>query len=196
MNGRIKMLIVLAIALIIPSVAVADVMISGTVNVEGTQTSDIFIFTPGPNAPEAGGFVSIGSTASYPYMADIDLENTNNMSVFTINVLQVNFKTAPGTFTLSVSIDPAFPPGSVMYYSTTEMSLSDFSGKNPSSIVSTAPSPLADSGINEFSLSSTTSLTGVPLTISSTSTHIYIGFYVPGGTNGGELVLTGSFEST
>lgn len=194
MNGRIKMLIVLAIALIIPSVAVADVMITGNVNIQGTQTSDIFVFTPGPNAPQAGGFITVGGTSSHPYMADIDLENTYNMSLFTINVLQVNFKTAPGTFTLSVSISTPFPGDSVMYYSTTQMSLSDFSGKTPSSIVSTAPTPSTGSGIYEFSLS--TSSTGVPLTISNTTTHVYIGFYVPGGINSGELVLTGSFVST
>lgn len=196
MNDRIKIFVVLAIAVIIPSVAVADVMITGTVTLQGTQTSDVFVFTPGPNAPQAGGFISMSSTSSAPVMADIDLENTYNMSVFTINVLQVNFKSAPGTFTLNVSISTPFPSGSVMYYSTSEMTLSDFSGKTPSSIVSTAPTPMTNSEIYEFSLSSTTSSTGVPLTISSTSTHVYIGFYVAGGTNSGELVLTGNFVST
>lgn len=197
MNGRIKILLVLAMALIIPSVAIADVMITGTVNVNGSQTSNVFYFTPGPNAPQAGGFIGFSSTSSAPYMADIDLENTNNMSVFTINVIQINFKSAPGTFTLSMSISTAFPGDSIMYYSMTPMTLSDFTGKSPSSIVSNAPTPTSSSGIYEFSLSSVTSATSLPMTISSTSAHVYIGFYVPGSSSiSGEMVLTGVFTST
>ncbi|MHB8359523.1 MAG: hypothetical protein ACYDCP_08505 [Thermoplasmataceae archaeon] len=195
-NGRMKILIVLAIAVIIPSVAVADVMITGTVNVQGSQTSDVFVFTPGSNAPQAGGFISMSPTSSAPYMADIDLENNVSMSVFTINVLQVNFKSAPGTFTLNVSISTPFPGDSIMYYSTSPMALSDFSGTTPSSITSTAPIPTAASGIYELNIHSKASQTGVPLTISSTLTHVYIGFYVSGGGNSGEFVLTGSFVST
>lgn len=196
MNGRVKMLIVLSVALIIPSVAIADVMITGSVNVSGTQTSDLFYFTPGTNAPQAGGFIGFSSTASSPYMADIDLENTNNMSVFTINVIQINFKsfTGTGTFTLNMSISTAFPANSVMYYSATSMTLSDFTGKSPSSIVTMAPTPTPGSGIYEFNLGLVHSETSLPMTVSSNSQHIYIGFYVPSSSSiSGEMVLTGAF---
>lgn len=201
MNGRIKMLIVVAMALIIPSVAVADVMISGSVNITGTQSSDVFYFTPGPNAPAAGGFIGFstsGSTVS-SYMADIDLENTNNMSVFTLNVIQVNFKAVTGTFNLSLTVSTPYPGNSVMYYSTSLMTLADFTGKSPSSIISNAPSPVSGSGISEFTLSSSAGTTQISnlMTISGTSSHIYIGFYVPGTSSiSGEVFLTGNFTST
>ena len=192
MNPRMKLIIAIAVALVLPTVAIADVMVTGSVNVQGSNISGVWSFTYGPNAPQAAGFASISPTSTN--MADVDIENTLNMSVFVIDAFQINFEST-GTFYMNVTVSSSFGGDAQLYYSTSPMTLSDFTGESPSSIATTAPSPVSGSGVHEFSLTTTT-LQSATFTISSTSDHIYLGFYLNSGTSGGEVLsFTGTLIS-
>lgn len=198
MNTRFKILIVVGIALILPAVAFADVAITGSISVTGSQTTSSWNITYGPNAPQAAGFASISPHAGT--IADLDLENAYNMSVFTINVYQITFKTT-GTFYLNATATHSFPKQARMYFSTSLMSLTEFSGEASTNIDNSAPVPVSDSGIlslnlsdNTFTSSSGTSMHTAVFPIDTTSVVIYLGFYLPpGAVSGAEIVLSGNF---
>jgi hypothetical protein len=198
MNTRFKILMVVGIALILPAVAFADVAISGSINVIGSQASPSWGITGGPNSPQAAGYATISHPTGR--IADMDLENAINMSVFTINVYTIYFKTT-GTFYLNATHTHGYPAQARMYFSTSLMTLNDFSGESATSLATSAPTPSSDSGILSLNLSNDvfTSDTGstVPtptFTISSTSTVIYIGFYLPAGAvAGAEVTFNGNF---
>ena len=194
MNPRMKLMIAIAVALVLPTVAIADVMVTGSVNVHGSNTSGVWSFTYGPNAPQAAGFASISPTSG-TNMADVDIENTQNMSVFVIDAFQINFEST-GTFYMNVTVSSSFGGDAQLYYSASPMSLSDFTGETPSSIATTAPTPVSGSGVSAFSLTTTGTLQSATFNIGSTSDHIYIGFYLNAGTNGGEVIhFTGTLVS-
>jgi hypothetical protein len=198
MNTRFKILMVVGIALILPAVAFADVAISGTISVHGSQQGPTWYITDGPNAPEAAGFASISPHSGT--QGDMDLENAYNMSVFTINVFQINFNTT-GTFYLNVTQSHAFPNQARLYFSTSLMNFNDFSSEAATSINNSAPIPTTGSGIFSLNLSDKTfttasgsSLNTAVFHIDSTSVVIYIGFYLtPGDVSGAEITLSGNF---
>ncbi len=198
MNTRFKILIVVGIALILPAVAFADVVISGSINVTASQTSPTFNISPGPNSPQAAGY----ATLSHPSgrIADLDLENAYNMSVFTLNVYKISFNTT-GIFYLNATYAHGYTDQARLYFSTSLMTFSDFTGTDATGISNLAPSPTSDSGITSLNLSDKTFTTDTgsiiqtpTYTISSTATVIYVGFYLPPvDVSGAEITLQGNF---
>lgn len=183
-------LIVALVSTILPAVAVADVMITGNVGINGTANHATFYLTEGPNFETADGSIAWNHYSSGAFMGDLKFAEVSNQTTFIINVMEIVFASgAPsGMFYLNSTIGSAFVPGSVMYLSLTPMSFSDFSYSGLPGDVPTVTSP----AVTAFPLDSTQSYS----TPVSGGTIIYIGFFTPaynGNELTGELILTGTY---
>lgn len=192
MNRRLTLLLIAAVSAILPAVAVADVMITGNVGVNGTANTAVFTFHEGSNFQAADGSVQFTDYSAGQTMAHIGFGMVSNQTTFIINVLEIHFKStlAPGMFYLNSTGISYFPAGSMMYLSLSPMSFGDFTytGLPGATPVVTNPA------ITSFSLSG-------PSTYSSPvtgGTIIYIGFFTPaydGLSTTGEMTLTGTYLS-
>ena len=92
MNRKLKLLLIISIATIIPSVAVADVMVSGTLTISQTMAVPPVHFEPGSNYNTANELGLITWTPNSPSgsMGTIDLEGSTNQTVTLVNVLDLN----------------------------------------------------------------------------------------------------------
>lgn len=95
MNGKWFLLVVLAVAFMIPAVAVADVLISGEVTVQGSQSGDAFIINQGPNykvANSSGLFGWIPEKQSpQEILGNGWIGTMPNETITEVNVLEINF---------------------------------------------------------------------------------------------------------
>lgn len=190
MNKKMTFLIVALVSTILPAVAVADVMISGNVGINGTANTPVFYLTPGPNFQTADGSIAWNHYTSGNYMGDLKFAEVSNQTTFIINVMKIVFNpnTPSGMFYLNSTISSAFTAGSVMYLSLAPMSYSDFSYSGLPGAVPSITNP----AVTAFPLDSAQSYS----TPVDGSTVIYIGFFTP-GYNGfvltGEITLTGTY---
>ena len=190
MNRKLTFLVVALIATIMPAVAIADVMITGDVNIHGTSNAPVFYLTKGSNFQAADGSIAWNSYSSQNYMGDLKFAEVSNQTTFIINVMEIHFtSTLPtGTFYLNSSVSSPFVSGSTMYLSLSPMSFGDFSYSGLPGAVPVITNP---------------AVTAFPLTGSQTfstpvdgTTIIYIGFFTPpydGASITGELLLTGTY---
>lgn len=91
MKSKYKLFIIISIAAILPSVAVADVMVTGSVFVSGTTAVPPVHFEPGMNyatAHELG--VLTWTPSNNGLMGTLDLEGSENSSIAMANVLDLN----------------------------------------------------------------------------------------------------------
>lgn len=154
-------MLVAAIATILPAVAVADVMISGTADFTGSSAPPVFLFQAGPNyanAHAAGLFNwPTQQEVDHMGMGDGDLQGITNQSVTLLNVLEVTFS-ASGMFYLNLT-DEWAAPGQVYVTNTLQTGFPAVGG-----------TPLNSA---------------VPVTLWSgavtPSTVLYVCFYLPGG---------------
>ncbi len=193
MNRKVTLMVIAAIAAILPSVAIADVMISGSIGVNGTSNTAVFTYVPGTNFQAADGSVSWNAyhTAN-AYMGDLKFAKVSNQTTFIINVMEIQFQAglAPGTFYLNSSIFSPFIVGSMMYLKLSPIAFSDFTytglpGATPS-VVNPAVTAFQLQTDNTFS------------TPVSGGTTIYIGFFTPaydGQAVTGEITLAGTYLS-
>ncbi len=185
-------LVIALVSTILPAVAVADVMITGNVSIQGTANSNVFYLTPGPNFQAADGSIAWNHYSSGQYMGDLKFAEVSNQTTFIINVMEIVFNpnTPSGMFYLNSTVSSAFTAGSVMYLSLAPMTFGDFSYSGLPGETPTVLNP----GITTFPLDSAQSYS----TPVDGSTVIYIGFFTP-GYNGniltGELFLTGTYVS-
>ena len=172
MNRKIMILMVAVVATVLPAVAVADVMITGSVSVLGTNVQDSFYLTEGPNyavANQTGVFGFIQAPNGVASMGTIDLEGMSNLSVSMINVLEFHYDlNAPGVVYLNVT-STDFPSTSYVAYSSSLMT-----SELPSSMPSNAFA-LSTSGDHALSFSSAPG-----------SGTYYLGFYLPAGMYSGD----------
>lgn len=181
------------VATIMPAVAIADVMITGNIGIQGTSNSNTFYLTPGSNFQAADGSVSWSAYTIGHTMGELKFGQVSNQTTFIINVMEIHFvSSAPsGMFYLNSTIHTAFVPNSTMYLSLSPMSFSDFSYSGLPGAVPV----ITNSAITAFSLSGSQSFS----TPVDGSTIIYIGFFTPpynGYTLTGELFLTGTYVTS
>lgn len=200
-SNALKVAIVV-VAMVLPGLAVADVMISGTAAMTGTQNDAQFYFAQGPNfATAAGaGFAHLVTNPGGNHkMAEIDFQGAWNQSIFAINIIEVQFASGvSGTFYLNFTGVTAFPAGSTVYLSSYPVAYSDFTGVGdivtPPAIPGTATPVLTSVGLN-IPGGSTVSTTW---TVTSSSI-IYISFYMPSGQAlgiaNGETLVVGTLMS-
>jgi len=171
MNRKIMILMVAVVATVLPAVAVADVMITGSVSVHGTQAKDSFYLSEGSNyavAKETGVFSFTPAASGVASMGTIDIEGMSNLSISMINVLDFNYNLeAPGVVYVNIS-SSNFPAGSYVALSSTPMT---------TMLTSTPPA-------NSYPLSTTGSYT-ITIGAAASGTY-YLGFYLPAGTYSGD----------
>lgn len=181
MKSRAIKVVIVAVAMILPGIAVADVMISGTLGINGTQNSPAFYFTKGPNfnAVAYAGYLFFAPQTTGK-MAEIDFQGIANQSIFALNALEVAFSSGvSGTFYLNFTGGQyAFPPGSTIYLSTSQLGYSDFGSVGSPTVTPTiTTSPTLQEVNFHLALGSTVSTSW---TVTG-STIIYISYYLPAG---------------
>jgi len=132
MNRKIMILMVAVVATVLPAVAVADVMITGSVQGLGHSTTDAFIVQPGSNyvaAHDTTGFTWTSSSVNESEdLGNISLGVMSNETIYMVNVLDINF-TQIGYFNLTVYVpysnNVLLPTDSEIYFSTSPMTLSN-----------------------------------------------------------------------
>ena len=127
MNRKIMILMVAVVATVLPAVAVADVMITGSVQGVGHQIPDQFYLQPGSNyaaAHNITGFTWTGSAVNESEdLGNLTVGYMSNETIYEINVLDINFTSAAyGNFYINVSVpgslsDHEFPSATFMYFS-------------------------------------------------------------------------------
>ncbi len=137
MNRKVTLLLIAAVTAILPAVAVADVMITGNVVINGTQNAPVFVIQPGPNYVAAN---AVGSIIWNPQvesvvqqtdgqivpMASFDLEGIANQTTALANVLDLNVTINAGvTGTLYVNFTGDFPAGALVWITNTTMTVND-----------------------------------------------------------------------
>lgn len=193
MNRKMTLFMIAAVAAILPSVAIADIMITGNVGLNGTANTAVFTFVPGTNFQAADGSVSWNAYhTSGQFMGDLKFAKVSNQTTFIINVMEIHFKAglAPGTFYLNSSIFTPFIPGSTMYLKLSPMVFGDFSYSGLPGATPTVVNP----AVTAFQLQTSNSF----MTPVSGGTIIYIGFFTPaydGMAITGELTVSGTYIS-
>ena len=176
MNRKIMILMVAVVATVLPAVAVADVMITGSVQGLGHSTPDAFIVQPGSNyvaAHKDAGFTWTSSSVNESEdLGNITLGVMSNETIYEINVLDINF-TGSGYFNMTVFVpysnNVLFPTGTILYYSTSPLTMS-------------STGITGETGSVSLSAPSTSSGVLVSFGHVTSSTHVYLGFEVGAGT--------------
>ena len=186
MNRKIMILMVAVVATVLPAVAVADVMITGSVGGLGVAAPDAFTIHQGSNYAAAHSNASFtwksNSVSSTEVIGNMSIGTMSNETIYEINVLDLTF-TQTGYMNFSIDLTSAFPNGTVIYISTSPFTFSSngmitTNGMNGSL-------PLNQTGT--FSLSS-------PLPVTAGMTG-YVAIAVGSGTVSGSFTGTIVFTS-
>lgn len=179
MNKRIGMMIVVAVAVLLPAVAVAEVMVQGNIDVSAALTTSTIQVHEGPNyigvyGVEDSSFASVANSAG-EIIGKLDPQSISNETAWAINFLYITFSTTytgPGWFNVSVSgsgfsSSPGAAP--VLYFlvgSPSSMTFSDItSSPLPSDVYAL---PLTDNS-------------AISIHFTSVPSSIDIGMYIPAG---------------
>ncbi len=175
MNRRMVILLAAMVATILPAVAVADVMISGSASLHVGSTSDLFLVGPGSNYGPAHNMGLITWTpipvSESEDIGALNVSFTSNETVNMVNVLQVsNFvidqSSAYNVFTISIEKLPLLATGSEFEVYASESPLA-FDGPDHQTGTGVQSHSLVGSGNATFTFNNVTS-----------STTIYIGFVI------------------
>ena len=200
MNRKMTLLLIAAVATILPAVAVADVMITGEISLEGNHHHTAFEFQPGPNYYAANMSNSIGwMPAQGDTMGTLDLQGSIFVYTYMINVIDLNTTVsnpaAPAqskVLYLNVS-SSTLPAGTIMTISTSEITFAQLWG-TPVTTYTGTPIPVdtsSTSTVVAVDLSQNPPLAIPPIGPSDT---FYLGFILPPGTyQGTGATLTGQF---
>lgn len=108
MNRKVTLLLLAAVTAILPAVAVADVMITGQVNIVGTQNTPAFYVCPGPNYLTADQLGSIELNPGTPYnpslMSNSTVESLMNINLTTANQTLSSFPPCPPNYMATVDL--------------------------------------------------------------------------------------------
>jgi len=174
MNRKIMILMVAVVATVLPAVAVADVMITGSVQGVGLHAKDQFWVQPGKNYPSANATANFGwhakSMSESEILGSITLGVMANETIFEINVLDINFTAGTGNFVINVTVPSGshsdFPSSTTMYFSESPLTF--------------ANGGISGTGVQSVSLS-TTGTYSVTFDGVTHGTTIYVGFEVGSG---------------
>lgn len=189
MNRKLKLLLIISIATIIPTVAVADVMVSGTLTISQTMAVPPVHFEPGSNYNTAHELGLITWTPNSPSgsMGTIDLEGSTNQTVTLVNVLDLNTSAESiSGATIYVNITSTDFPSGTLYLSSVPLDIE---------MVSTGTFTGISSGqfVDSLSLDSTGTIhfSVTPFTAQ------YISFELPAGSyQGASLTITVQYVAT
>jgi hypothetical protein len=156
MNRKIMILMVAVVATVLPAVAVADVMMNGSVQGLGNQVPDQFFVTTGANYTQANQTYGLGWVAGNDGTGVLSVGYMPGEAIYEVNVLNIGFTSSmPGTFYVNVTSNASFPAGSYMYLSTSpfvQTSSGIISANGASiqtvSLTSISPSTASFSGVN------------------------------------------------
>ncbi len=157
MNRKIMILMVAVVATVLPAVAVADVMMNGSVQGLGNQVPDQFFVTTGANYTQANQTYGLGWVAGNDGTGVLSVGYMPGEAIYEANVLNIGFtSTTPGTFYVNVTSNASFPAGSYMYLSTSSfvqasngtLISSDGASIQTVSLTSISPSTASFSGVN------------------------------------------------
>ena len=172
MNRKIMILMVAVVATVLPAVAVADVMITGSIAVHGSQAPEMVYLSNGPNYATAdssglfafyNGTTSTGASSGAATIGTVDLEGMANANVSLLNVLDLNYSVGSTSGMLWVNVSgPGFPSGAFAELSSTPISA------------------LSSSASGSYSLNSVPTNNG-PFTVSGSGTY-YVSFFLPAST--------------
>ena len=202
MNRKFALLMIAAVTVILPAVAVADVMVMGQVSLESMHQHTAFKILQGPNYAAANSTNSIGwIPASNDLMGTIDLEGSYYVQTEMINVLELNIAqsnpSAPASFMgiyLNVS-SSTLPAGTIMAISTSQISFNTLE-TTPVTSYSTGDPAIA------VNAASTSTVVAVDLSHNphllitgfSATQNLYISFLLPPGMYADQgALLTGQF---
>lgn len=203
MNRKMTLLLLAAVTAILPSVAVADVIVTGSITLESFHHHTAFELQPGPNYYAANSTNSIGWTpASGNTMGAIDLQGSVYVQTEMINVLDLNFTisnpAAPANFMglyLNVS-SSSFNPGTEMIISDYQVSFSGIES-TPVTSYSAGDPPIALSVASPHDNVVAIDLSQNPhvvITSFAPGQTLYISFILPPGLYAGSsAILTGQF---
>lgn len=200
MNRKLTLLLIAAVATILPAVAVADVMVTGQATLESFHQHTAFEFERGSNYPAANATNSIGwMPLDGNWMGQIDLQGSDYVQTEMINVIDLNMTisnaAAPSSVTelfLNMS-SSSFPAGTIMVIATSSLTFAILEGTAVSTYSGT---PIA------LNAASASAVVAVDL---SQNPHIvinnpvptqtfYIGFILPPGQYAGaSAIMTGQF---
>jgi hypothetical protein len=181
MNRKIMILMVAVVATVLPAVAVADVMITGSVQGLGHSTTDAFIVQPGSNyvaAHDTTGFTWTSSSVNESEdLGNISLGVMSNETIYMVNVLDINF-TQSGYFNLTVIVPYSngviFPTGTAIYFSESTSSTSP---------MTLTAGEISGDNLGSVHLDKSNTPDGQTIYFGhvTSGTHIYIGFEVGAG---------------
>ncbi len=180
MEGKWVLVAVIAISILIPAVAIADVIITGNVSVQVSQGQYAFTINPGPNYNTANNSKFFGwrqqNQSPDKYLGTAWIGTISNETITEVNVLEINFSSSiqkNSVFVINVT-DGRFANNTFMIVSTSPLTIL------PDGNI------FGSSGTLIFSLYSGNSVvTGnyPGITVGSfsvsPSTHLYVGFYIP-----------------
>ena len=168
MNRKIMILMVAVVATVLPAVAVADVMITGSIAVHGSQAPEMVYLSTGPNyltANDNGLFTFINgtgtsSTPATGTIGTVDLEGMENANVSLLNVLDLNYSVqTSGMLWVNVT-ETGFPSGAFVELSSMPVNA------------------LSSSASGSYFLGSTGGTHG-PFSVSPGSGTYYVSFFLP-----------------
>lgn len=206
MNRKMTLLLLAAVTAILPAVAVADVLVTGTITLESYHHHTAFELQPGPNYAAANSTNSIGWTSdalsAQGLMGMVDLEGSLYVQTEMVNVLDLNFTVsnpaAPASFMglyLNVS-SSTFIPGTIMVISDYQVT---FAGMEATPVT---PYSAGDPSIGLSVAAPHTNIVAVDLsqnphlliTSFAPAQTLYISFILPPGIYAGSsAMLTGQF---
>ena len=164
MNRKIMILMVAVVATVLPAVAVADVMISGSISVLGSQAPEMVYLSAGPNYGTAHNnnlFTFTNGTGSpTATIGSIELEGMADANVSLLNVLYLNYSVpTSGMLWVNVS-ETGFP--SLAYV--------ELSQNKQTSLSPSAPGVYALNDIPAHN---------GPISVSQGYGTYYVGFFLP-----------------
>lgn len=209
MNRKLTILMITAIAAILPAVAVADVMISGSFTIESGTNNVAWYIQPGENFNKAynlGAVNWIPSTGPTS-MGELDLQGMQYENTLMINVLDLNLSLSPtsipGTFSLYLNVsDSSFPAGTIMAISTapitfaqlTAASVTHYSGGSPIVVNAGSSSTLI---LVDLSENPHLVINNFPSPFNPATNYYILSFELPAGIYGGSgATLTGQFVTS
>ena len=169
MNRKIMILMVAVVATVLPAVAVADVMITGSISVHGSQAPDMVYLAEGPNYATASSSNLLtftngsGSGSPAATIGSLGIEGMADANVTMLNVLYLNYSVSTsGTLWINVT-GTDFPSGAYAALSTSTLTSVSSAG--------TMSYPL--SGINGHN---------GPISVSTGHGSYYVSFFLPAST--------------
>jgi len=167
MNRKIMILMVAVVATVLPAVAVADVMITGSISVHGSQAPDMVYLAKGPNYATAnsGSLLTFtnGSGSAAATIGSLEIEGMADANVTMLNVLYLNYSVSTsGTLWINVT-GTDFPSGAY----------AELSSSTLTSVSSTSSMSYPLSGINGHN---------GPISVSTGHGSYYVSFFLPAST--------------